>query len=81
MRLWLYPLSSKRHCDFILLREQLGKSGIIIALYNELGSYVISTDNYTVTGRDSLHKFIITELPMIINITIVLIIFEVLKLY
>jgi hypothetical protein len=58
-----------------------GEKQVIIALYNGLGSYVISTDNYTDTGRDSLHKFIITELSMIINITIVLIISEVLKLY
>jgi len=48
-----------------------GEERVIIALYNGLGSYIISTDNYTVTGRDSLHKFIITELSIIINITIV----------
>jgi len=44
---------------------------VIFALYSRLGSYIISTDSYTVTGRDSLHKFIITELSVIINITIV----------
>ena len=65
------PIILQKSSWFHTIMKTAGEKLVIIALYNGLGNYIISTDNDTVTGRDSLHKFIITELSMIINNTIV----------
>jgi hypothetical protein len=51
------PITFQKALRFYTIMKTAGEKRVIIALYNGLGSYVISTDNYTVTGRDSLYKF------------------------
>jgi len=65
------PIIFQKPLWFYTIMKTAEEKRVIFALYSRLGSYIISTDSYTVTGRDSLHKFIITELSVIINITIV----------